>query len=49
LEIPTPDDTVQVHLRPGYMVPVQDYANDTYALLNSSLTLVAMRDENGFA
>jgi alpha-glucosidase (family GH31 glycosyl hydrolase) len=47
-----PDDTVNVHLRPGYIVPVQNNTvngfnvNITSQLSNNPISLIVNRDKN---
>ena len=51
-ELPIPDDTVNVHLRPGGIVHINEDVSDvktTFDLLGKKYTIVVNRDTNGKA
>ena len=55
INLQAPDDTINVHLRPGFMVPIQESTLDgkkfnlTSEIRNNPITLIANRDSNKHA
>ncbi|XP_028402531.1 maltase-glucoamylase, intestinal-like [Dendronephthya gigantea] len=48
-ELQTPQDHINLHLRGGYVIPIQEPANNTFFSRRNSFGLIVSLDDNGLA